>query len=144
METNAWITLSGRQTIDGEQDSYELSTAGRYLKRDGRFYVSYEGSEITGYDDSKTTLKIQPDHVSMIRFDKKGSASQMVFEENKQYTGIYKTPFGNMSIDVYTNEMRVDVSDEGGEIELDYSICMNHSEPVRNNLRVYIRKVENS
>lgn len=68
----------------------------------------------------------------------------MVFEENKQYTGIYKTPFGNMSIDVYTNEMRVDVSDEGGEIELDYSICMNHSEPVRNNLRVYIRKVENS
>lgn len=144
METNAWITLSGRQTIDGEQDSYELSTAGRYLKRDGRFYVSYEGSEITGYDDSKTTLKIQPDHVSMIRFDQSGAASQMVFEENKQYTGIYKTPFGNMSIDVYTNEMRVDVSDEGGEIELDYSICMNHSEPVRNNLRVYIRKVENS
>lgn len=74
METNAWITLSGRQTVDGEDDNFELTTAGRYLKRDGRFYVSYEGSEITGYDNTTTTLKIKDDYVSMIRFENGGGA----------------------------------------------------------------------
>ncbi len=144
METNAWITLSGRQTIDGEEDKFELSTQGRYTKRDGRFYLSYEGSEITGYENTTTTLKIKDDYVSMIRFDKDGKgASQMVFETNKQYTGIYKTPFGRLSVDVYTNDMRVDVNDNGGELEVDYFIAMNNCEPVRNNLHVYIRKVEN-
>lgn len=143
METNAWITLTGRQTVDGEDDNFELTTAGRYIKRDGKFYVSYEGSEITGYDNTTTTLKIKDDYVSMIRFENGGGASQMVFETNKQYTGIYKTPHGSLSVDVYTNEMRVDVGDDGGEVELDYFIQLNNSDPVRNNLRVHIRKVEN-
>lgn len=142
METNAWITLSGRQTVDGEEDSYELSTEGRYVKRDGRYYVSYEGSEITGYDKTTTTLKIKDDHVSMIRFGSDSGTSQMVFEEKKQYTGIYRTPHGNLSVDVFTNAMRVDVDEEGGEVELDYFIQLNDSEPVRNNLHVYIRKVD--
>lgn len=143
METNAWITLTGKQSIDGEDDHFELITAGRYIKRDGRFYVSYEGSEITGYENTTTTLKIKDDYVSMVRFENGGGASQMVFEANKQYTGIYRTPHGSLSIDVFTNEMRVNMDDSGGEVELDYFVQLNDSDPVRNNLHVYIRKVEN-
>lgn len=143
METNALITLSGNQSVDGENDKYELTTAGRYIKRDDRFYVSYEGSEITGYDNTTTTLKIKDDYVSMIRFENGGGASQMVFEANKQYTGIYRTPHGSLSVDVFTNDMRVDVDDNGGEVELDYFVQLNDSDPIRNNLHVYIRKVEN-
>lgn len=105
--------------------------------------MSYEGSEITGYDNTTTTLKIKDDYVSMIRFENGGGASQMVFEANKQYTGIYRTPYGSLSVDVYTNEMRVDVDDSGGEVELDYFVQLNDSDPVRNSLHVYIRKVEN-
>ncbi len=142
METNAWITLSGRQTVDGESDNFELTTAGKYVKQGGKFYVSYEGSEITGYDKTTTTLKIKENNVSMIRFGMGGGASQMVFEPNKQYTGIYRTPHGNLSIDVYTHHMKVDVDENGGEVELDYFVQLNNTEPVRNNLHVYIRKVD--
>ena len=142
METNAWITLSGRQMIDGECDNFELTTAGKYVSRGGKYYASYEGSEITGYDETTTTLKIKDNYVSMIRFGMGGGTSQMIFEPNKQYTGIYRTPHGNMSVDIYTNHMRVDVDENGGELELDYFIQLNDTEPVRNNLHVYIRKVD--
>lgn len=143
METNAWITLKGKQTVDGEEDSFELETLGRYVMRDGKYYISYKGSEITGYDKTTTTLKVKDDYVSMIRLGDAGGASQMVFERNKQYTGIYRTPLGSLSIDVITNEMKIDMSDNGGEIELDYFIQLNSQEPVRNSLCVNIRKVEN-
>lgn len=143
METNAWITLKGRQTVDGEDDSFELETAGKYVERDGKYYISYKGSEITGYDKTTTTLKIKDDYVSMIRLGDKGGASQMVFERNKQYTGIYRTPHGSLTIDVITNEMKIDINENGGDIELDYFIQLNSSEPVRNNLCVNVRKVEN-
>lgn len=142
METNAWITLSGRQTIDGDDDNFELSTLGRYIQRDGKYYVSYEGSEITGYDKTTTTLKIKDNNVSLVRFGQGNGASQMVFEPKKQYTGIYRTPLGNFSVDVYTNEMRVAVDENGGELELDYFVQLNDSEPIRNNLHVAIRKVD--
>lgn len=142
MENNALITLIGKHTVDGEVDSFELTTQGKYMKQNGKYFVSYEGSEITGYDNSTTTLKIQDDYVSMIRFGKEMGSSQMIFEENKQYTGVYRTPHGNMSVDVYTNEMSVDVNDDGGEVALDYFVQLNSCQPVRNNLTVKIRKVE--
>lgn len=143
METNAWITLSGRQTIDGEEDNFELTTAGKYVKQGEKYYISYEGSEITGYDKSTTTLKIKENNVSMIRFGEDGAAaSQMIFEPNRQYTGIYKTPYGSLNVDIYTNQMRVEVDDDGGEVELDYVIQLNSAQSVKNHLRVYIRKVD--
>lgn len=142
MDNNALITLIGKHTVDGEEDSFELTTAGKYKKQNGRYFVSYEGSEITGYDNTTTTLKIKDDYVSMIRFGKKMGSSQMIFEENKQYTGIYRTPHGNMTVDVFTNEMSVDMTDDGGEVNLDYYVQLNSCEPVRNNLTVKIRKVE--
>ena len=143
MENNALITLIGKNTVDGEIDTFELTTAGKYVKQNGKYLVSYEGSEITGYDNTTTTLKIQENLVSMIRFGKTMGSSQMIFEENKQYTGVYRTPHGNMSVDVYTNEMEVNVDDCGGEVMLDYFVQLNSCQPVRNNLRVKIRKVEN-
>ena len=142
MDNNALITLIGKHTVDGEEDSFELTTTGKYKKQNGRYFVSYEGSEITGYDNTTTTLKIKDDYVSMIRFGKNMGSSQMIFEENKQYTGVYRTPHGNMSVDVFTNEMSVDMSDEGGEVNLDYYVQLNSCQPVRNNLTVRIRKVE--
>ncbi|MBQ3118515.1 MAG: DUF1934 domain-containing protein [Clostridia bacterium] len=142
MENNALITLIGKNTVDGEVDSFELTTEGKYMKQNGKYLVSYEGSEITGYDNTTTTLKIQENLVSMIRFGKSAGSSQMIFEENKQYTGVYRTPHGNMSVDVYTNEMQVNVDDCGGEVMLDYFVQLNSCQPVRNNLRVKIRKVE--
>ena len=66
----------------------------------------------------------------------------MIFEENKQYTGVYHTPHGNLAVDVKTNEMSVDVDDDGGVVELDYFVQLNSCQPVRNNLKVEIRKVE--
>ena len=142
MENNALITLIGKNTVDGEVDSFELTTQGKYMKQNGKYFVSYEGSEITGYLNTTTTLKIQENLVSMIRFGKEMGSSQMIFEENKQYTGVYRTLHGNMSVDVFTNEMSVEVDDDGGEVELDYFVQLNSCQPVRNNLKVKIRKVE--
>ena len=142
METNAWITLKGRQEMDGQQEKFELASAGKYVKQGKKFYASYEGSEITGYDKSTTTLKISDTMVSMIRFDKGGVASQMIFEANKQYTGVYKTPYGSLSIDVCTKNIKIDVDENGGDIVLDYSIQLGGTAPVNNHLHVNIRKVD--
>ena len=142
MENNALITLTTKNVVDGQEDCFELTTSGKYKKQNGKYFVSYEGSEISGYADTTTTLKIQDDYVSMIRFGKDKGTTQMIFQENKKYTGIYRTPQGNLSIDVYTNEMSVNIGDDGGELELDYFVNMNNVGAIRNNLKVKIRKVE--
>ncbi|MBQ4517566.1 MAG: DUF1934 domain-containing protein [Clostridia bacterium] len=141
METNAVITLVGRQNIDGENDQYELTTMGRYTQKGDKYYISYEGSELTGYENTTTTVKIKDGYVSMIRFGK--TSTQMIFEKEKKYVGIYETPFGNLSVGVTTNSMTVNVDENGGEVDLDYTIELNNSVPTHNGLHLKIRKVGN-
>jgi uncharacterized beta-barrel protein YwiB (DUF1934 family) len=139
MENNAVIVLTGKQEIDGEENSYELTTVGNYTKKGDKYYISYEGSEITGYENSRTTLKVKEDYVSMIRFGK--ASAQMVFEKGSNYSGYYNTPYGQLVIDVATTDMKIDIDDEGGEFYLDYYISFNHDAPIKNGMHVKIRKV---
>ncbi len=141
METNALITLVGRQNIDGENDQYELTTMGRYIKKGDKYYISYEGSELTGYENTTTTVKIQDGYVSMIRFGK--TSTQMIFEKEKKYVGYYETPFGGLSVGVTTNSMTVNMDENGGEVDLDYMVELNNSLPTHNGLYLKIRKVGN-
>ncbi|MBE7048805.1 MAG: DUF1934 domain-containing protein [Ruminococcaceae bacterium] len=141
MDTNALITLSGNQFVDGESDQYELTTLGKYIKKGDKYYITYEGSELTGYEGTTTTLKIRDGCVSMIRFGQ--STSQMIFEKEKKYVGYYETPFGSMSVGVTTNSLKVDMDEDGGEIDLDYLVELNNSMPVHNGLHLKIRKVGN-
>lgn len=141
MENNALIVLTGKQVIDGEENCYELTTVGNYTKKGDKYYISYEGSEITGYEDSRTTLKVKRDSVSMIRFGK--SSAQMIFEKGSKYSGFYNTPFGGLSVDVTTKNLQVDIDDDGGEFSLDYYIQLNNDIPILNGMHVKIRKVGN-
>ncbi len=141
MKTNALITLTGRQNVDGENDQYELTTLGSYRKKDDKYYISYEGSELTGYAGTTTTLKIKDGCVSMIRFG--NSSTQMIFEKEKKYVGYYDTPYGSLSVGVTTNSISVDIDDEGGEIDLDYLVELNNNLPIHNGLHLKIRKVGN-
>ncbi len=141
METNALITLTGHQQIDDERDKFELTTLGKFVKKEDKYYISYEGSELTGYEGSTTTLKIKDGCVSMIRFG--NAATQMVFEKEKKYEGFYQTPYGSLSVSVITNSIHLALSEDGGEIDLDYSVELNHNQPVHNGLHLKIRKVGN-
>lgn len=141
MESNVWIKLRGSQEIDGESDSYELITEGTYRKEDGKYIVSYEGSEITGYENTTTTLSVDRDNVSMLRTGQ-SAPTQMIFEKGNKYTGQYETPFGFLYVGVITNDMNVDVDDDGGSIELDYYVQFNDNDMVKNALSVEITKKE--
>lgn len=140
MENNALITLKTRQDIDGEEDLIEITTAGKYIRRGDKYYVSYIGSEITGYDGIKTMLKIndRENSVMLLRYGE--NAAQMFFEKGNKCTGLYNTPFGRLTVDVSTTDLSINVGEEGGKVNLQYLIGINNEMPVRNNLYLEIKK----
>lgn len=140
-EQNVLIKMKGRQTVLDDEDSYELITVGTYKKEDdGKYVVTYEGSEVTGYENTTTVLNIEGENVSMIRYGT--TPTQMVFEKGNKYTGHYETPFGFLSVGVMTNEMTVALGDDGGNLELDYYVQLNDNEPIRSGLSIEITKTE--
>lgn len=143
IETNVLpvlLTIRSEQQFEGmEPDGIELMTEGTLTATgEGGLLLSYQESELTGLEGTTTTFEIRGPRVILSRT---GSVnSQMVFEEGKQHTSLYETPFGELAIGVQTSRLRHSLTERGGLVDLRYSISVDHSVTGRNAFKIRVRR----
>ena len=121
MKQDVEIIIRSAQVMDGESDEMELSTLGRFYEKDGLFYLSYDETEVTGFEGHNTVLKLGPERrVTMNRYGK--ARSQLVIEPDECNTCNYNTEFGSMSIDVRGRQHELSMDDNGGRLFLAYNL----------------------
>ena len=141
MEKEVIISIKGMQKYENaEPDTIELVTGGR-LERDGEsFTLSYQESAVTGMDGTLTTFQIEPERVTLLRVGE--YTSQMVFQEGRRHMSMYNTPYGAMTIGVNTRHLLAELDDQGGEIEIDYAIEIDHSVAGRNTFQINVKEAD--
>ncbi len=143
IETNGLpvlLTIRSEQHFeDTEPDSIELMTEGTLTPtEEGGLVLSYQESALTGLEGTTTTFEVRGPQVILSRT---GSVnSQMVFEEGKQHTSLYETPFGELAIDIQTSRLRHSLTEQGGLMDLRYSISVDHSVTGRNAFKIRVRR----
>lgn len=138
MKKDVYISISGSQDYDGDKDKMEMTTAGRFYDKDGKFYISYTENEMSGMDKCSTTLKISPDGtVSMMRHG--STNTHMIFEKDRCHIGHYETPYGDFTISVTANNVNVNIDENGGNIDIDYIMDINNVARSRNSLSLSVK-----
>ena len=133
------LTIRSEQRFeDMEPDSIELLTEGPLELTGEGMILSYQESELTGLNGTTTAFEVRGPRVILTRT---GSVnSQMVFEEGKQHTSLYETPFGELAIDIQTSRLRHSLTERGGLMDLQYSISVDHSVTGRNAFKIRVRR----
>ena len=133
------LTIRSEQHYeDMEPDSIELVTEGTMRTGgEGDLILSYQESELTGLEGTTTTFEVRGPQVILTRTG--GVNSQMVFEEGRQHTCLYETPFGELAIDIQTSRLRHNLTERGGLMDLQYSISVDHSVTGRNAFKIRVR-----
>lgn len=141
MEKDVVISIKGTQRYDNnDPDVIELVTQGR-LARDGESYtLSYQESELTGLEGTLTTIQVDGEQVTLMRVGE--FTSQMVFQEGRRHLSMYNTPYGAMAIGVNTRHLLAELNDQGGDIEIDYSIEIDHALAGRSVFQIKIKEAE--
>ena len=111
------LSIRGEQYFDGiDPDATELMTEGTMALTEDGMVLSYEESELTGMEGTTTTFEVKGPRVTLTR---SGAVnSQMVFEEGRQHTSLYETPFGELSVDIQTSELKHNLTERGGLMEI--------------------------
>jgi uncharacterized beta-barrel protein YwiB (DUF1934 family) len=141
MEKEVVISIKGVQKYEGTApDTMELVTKGR-LSRVGESYtLSYQESELTGLEGTLTTIQVDGGQVTLMRVGEFNS--QLVFQEGRRHLSMYNTPYGAMSIGVNTRHLMASLTDQGGDIEVDYTIEVDHALAGRNVFRINVKESE--
>ena len=139
MEKDVVISIKGMQKYEGnDPDTVELVTAGRLMKDKAGYTLSYQESEITGLEGTLTTIQVEGEQVTLMRMGEFNS--QMVFQEGRRHLSKYNTPYGAISVGVNTRHLLADLSDKGGDIEIDYAIEIDHTVAGRNVFQIKIKE----
>jgi len=134
MKKDVIITIKGTQKIDGELDSIELLTCGRFYRKDRDYFLSYDESETTGFAGRRTTVRIEDgQRVTMQRTGP--ILSQLIVEKGRRHQCIYNMGEGEDAVTVgpltvskaaysvdYNNNQ---ISMPPRELELLYFLCKN-------------------
>ena len=139
MKKDVIISIKGMQNYEGtEPDGMELVTQGTLSDHPGGYVIAYAESELTGMEGTETTLEIGPERVTLLRTGQ--LCSQMVFEQGRVHRSLYDTPYGSMEIGIRTRQLRSTMGEQGGELEIAYSIEVNHSLAGENMFHINVRE----
>lgn len=138
MKKNAHIFVKTIQNIDGDMDqrALELETKGRFAQRNGKFFVMYEETEMTGFEDTTTTIKISDDAVIVTRNGKYNS--KMEFRLGEERLCNYPTVMGTIPVSVNPIAMQSSLDENGGSVYIDYILDMDQMGKLRNRLNLTV------
>ena len=132
------VIISVISEIVGEEDNkIELLTLGSFYKKDEKYYVVYDETEISGMKGTKTTFKISPDKFSLIRMGT--TNTKMEFEPNIESMSLYNTPYGVIEIEIKTNVLDINVNDNGGDVKINYDMTIGNEKIQSTILKINIK-----
>lgn len=133
------LSIRGEQYFDDiDPDATELMTEGTMELTEAGMVLSYQETELTGMEGTTTIFEIKGPQVVLTRTGKVNS--QMIFEEGRQHTSLYETPFGELTVDIQTSALKHNLSQRGGVMEIKYSIAVEHTVTGRNCFKIRVKR----
>lgn len=142
LKKDALISITGISKTQEDSDTVELITQGTYYKKNNAYYIAYDETEATGYEGSKTILKICTDgKVIMMRSGaRKG---EMIIERATRHHCSYDMGFGEVMLGISGKEVKSDLTDNGGDLMFSYSLDVNTSLISENEIRINVKECQN-
>lgn len=140
MKARRIVRVTGvQENAEGEESIIELFTEGVFYIKNGNYYIIYEESEVSGMEGTTTSLKVEDNKkVSMKRFGT--MSTNFDFEKNKQFEASYMTAYGNLTINILTNTLHIEIDEETGKgnIEIDYDLKVLGNVKTANKLKIQL------
>jgi Uncharacterized protein conserved in bacteria len=136
MSKNALISVKSIQDEKNE-DSIEVVTPGDFYNDSDKYYVEYDETEISGMEGTKTIFEINPKKFTLIRNGT--TATKMEFEDKSENFVMYNTPYGMIEMKILTQELSINVNDNGGDVKIKYDMVLPGEKPLNTTLSVNIK-----
>lgn len=139
MENNYNLKIKTTQVVESESYDMDFEMNASYVKINDTRYISYIETDEESKNKLRTTVKIKPNGIVTII---KGKNEGMVLEIGKTHSCCYPTPFGDIVLDVSAYKITNSLNDNGGELELQYSLIVDGNELSKNTLNLTVKEIQ--
>lgn len=134
----ALISVKGFQYIDNDESCIELKTTGTFAIKDNKFYVFYNEEDENG---QKTHTMLNVADTTCVLQRSGAVNNRMVIEVGKRNSCLYSTPVGEMVLDIYGEQVKNNLRENGGTISLIYTLNINSATVGKNRIEITVKEV---
>ena len=126
------------QRTENGDNSGEMTVTGTLACENDKAIIEYiENNEETGPEETTITV-FNNNTVSIVR---KGQfSSEMMVEKNTRHHTFYRTPYGELTMGIYGNQVEWSKDDNGGILKMKYSLDFNNGFVSENTMKIYIEE----
>ena len=105
---------AGGKSLDTDPQEMELLYEGRYHDDGTRVTISYREGELTGMENTKTTLSFQKSEPGLLHMTRDGAVrTALFFEEGRRHTSYYQTPYMPFEVAIKTKRVENRITQSG-------------------------------
>lgn len=137
------IYIKGIRDIDGDKDTIELYTKGRYYRRNGMYFLSYDEME---EDDVEPTIKtiLKVDGTKCVTMTKSGKRkSQLIIENGERHQCHYDNGYDDWIMGIEGSGIENCLKDNGGVLNFKYSMDINTMLTSEHEINIVVKECEN-
>lgn len=126
------------QRTENGDNAGEMTVAGTISYEEEKTIIEYiENNEETGPEETTITVA-ENNIVSIVR---KGQfSSEMMVEKSVRHHTFYSTPYGELTMGIYGNQVDWSKDDNGGVLRMKYSLDFNNGFVSENTMKIYIEE----
>ncbi len=138
MKKDAVIRIVSMQRTENGDNAGEMTVTGTLTCEDDKSIIEYiENNEETGPEETTITV-FNNNIVSIVR---KGQfSSEMMVEKGVRHHTFYSTPYGELTMGIYGNQVEWSKDDNGGVLKMKYSLDFNNGFVSENTMKIYIEE----
>jgi len=125
MKNDRVIKITDTQTTSEGEDGVEVTTMGHFKGNENDYTLFFEENFGEGLKSS-TRISVKGQKTASIT--RTGDiCSEITVEPGKRHSCRYSTPYGDMFIGVFAQDVFSSVSNKGGQLEMSYTVDCNGS-----------------
>ena len=138
MKKDAVIRIVSKQRTENGDNTGEMSVKGTLTREEDKSIIEYvENNEETGPEETTITVS-DNNSVSIVRHGQ--FSSEMMVEKGKRHLTFYRTPYGELTMGIYGNQVDWSKDDNGGVLKMRYSLDFNNGFVSDNTMIIYIEE----
>jgi uncharacterized beta-barrel protein YwiB (DUF1934 family) len=135
------IEIKGKQTVDGDSDTIELTTVGKMDTVGDKTYIRYDDSAATATDSVACMIKYDPKENSVIMQRSGTLNSRMYIKKGQRHICHYETGQGVLTMGIFGENVDAKLNTNGGRLKLSYTIDVNYGLMSRNEVEINVKEV---
>lgn len=132
---NVIVTITGRQTLDGQSDVTRVTAKGHLFPREDGWELHYRQDE--GGQTVFTKVEITD---GRMKIERRGDTrSTLILQAGKRHESDYHTPHGILRMGLETHSLSSSLTPGGGRVEAEYTLNINETVTAQHTLSIEVK-----